>query len=137
MDGLLHNQNDNGLYIAEFYMKVQYSGARLLWYNLDEQVDTLVPVVQQGLGLGASCFGKVALQFCLDQQLVIGVDYPVRSPKHCPPLRHPGGFVQYEGHATGHAGTEIAAHRTEYGYNAAGHVFAAVVAQAFDHRSGA
>ena len=47
------------------------------------------------------------------------------------------GFVQHIGYAARHARREIAAGRAEHDDNAAGHVFAAVIADALDHRNGA
>jgi hypothetical protein len=41
------------------------------------------------------------------------------------------------GHAARHAGGEVAPGLAQHDHGAAGHVFAAVVARAFDHRGGA
>ncbi len=46
-------------------------------------------------------------------------------------------LVDDEGEAVGHAGAEVAAGRTEHDDGAAGHVLAAVIADAFDDRRGA
>ena len=47
------------------------------------------------------------------------------------------GFVIDEGHAAAHAGTEVDAGVAQHDDAAAGHVLAAVVAHALDHRRGA
>ena len=50
-------------------------------------------------------------------------------------MQHVVGFgAQNVGETAGHAGTEIQTQRTEHQNDAAGHVFAAVLADAFDHR---
>ena len=46
-------------------------------------------------------------------------------------------FIEHVGHATGHAGSKVAAGLAEHDDGTAGHVLAAVVAHAFDHRRGA
>ena len=46
-------------------------------------------------------------------------------------------LVEHVGDAARHAGGEIAAGRAEHHHHAAGHVFAAMVAGAFDHGDGA
>jgi hypothetical protein len=46
-------------------------------------------------------------------------------------------LVVHVGHAAAHAGREVAAGLAQHHHGAAGHVFAAVVARAFDHRRGA
>ena len=46
-------------------------------------------------------------------------------------------FVIHIGNAAAHAGGKIAPGFAEYGHRAAGHVFAAMVARALDHRRGA
>ena len=48
--------------------------------------------------------------------------------------RNRPGVVEHVGDATGHAGGEIAAGRAQHDDPPAGHVFAAMVADAFDHR---
>ena len=44
--------------------------------------------------------------------------------------------IEHVGEATGHAGAEVDAGFAEYGDHAAGHVFAAVVTDAFHYRAG-
>jgi hypothetical protein len=47
------------------------------------------------------------------------------------------GLVQNIGDTAGHAGREVAAGLAEHDHETAGHVFAAMVADAFDNRDGA
>src|SRR5947209_20363786 len=50
--------------------------------------------------------------------------------------REPAVLVKHIGDAARHAGREVAAGRAEHDHDAAGHVLAAMIAGAFDHRDG-
>ena len=47
------------------------------------------------------------------------------------------GFIQHISNSTGHAGSKISSGFTKDNNDPTGHVFATVVAHAFDHRTGA
>ena len=94
-----------------------------------------IPVFQYFLGPVASGVFIVTFHQAAEERLVLyGRDtLDIRHVQIAAGIEKPR-LVVHEGHAAAHARGKIVAGFAEHDHDAAGHVFAAVIAEAFDHR---
>src|SRR4051812_18539818 len=104
-------------------------------HDLDPGRAKVVPVVEDALGHG----GTGALAVLLDQRADLGEVVVARilevDDLLVAALRELALRVEHERHAAAHARREVAAGRAEHDHAAAGHVLAAVIADALDDRA--
>ena len=107
----------------------------LLGADLPEPRQRRVPVAQQVAGQGRAGLPVMLLDQAAQDTLPVGAgDTAGDHAVGVEPGVEPAVRVVDEGHAAGHAGREVEAHRPEDRDDAAGHVFAAVGPAAFDDR---
>src|SRR5690242_13454205 len=105
----------------------------LAWHHGEEVASRPFPLIEQTLRAGAAGITRVLLD-----EVTQGVALPEigdgNQIDHCLVTLLPEQIelVEYECHSTAHAGGKVSAGLAEHDDGAAGHVFAAVIADSFD-----
>jgi len=95
------------------------------------------PVFQDPFGAGAAGEFEVALDQSTEDRLVFGDRVQVYGGGVAALFGEVAGIVENVGKPAAHAGGEVAATAAQYHDQAFGHVFAAMIAEAFDDGGGA
>src|SRR5262249_4615225 len=103
--------------------------------NLDELVEHVVPVFENpGTARASGCFHMTLNQRAEGFHIFRGYGLQIHGGAIAAPFGEIALLIENVREAAAHAGREVAPALAEYHYVALGHVFAAVIAEAFDDR---